>query len=193
MAPLASTTELRQWKQLDEAEFDTDSATLAVAGASGMIRSHCGWDISQTTVTDAILDGPGGRSLWLPTLKLTAVGSVVVNGDVLTVDTQYDWTSYGKLIHRGCWPCKPRSITVTYTHGWATVPDVVKTACLIVAGILYDNPEMLGSMSEAWGPFNQSRSYPSTAPAAFGKTGLSGGLPAAVMEMLGPFKLEYVG
>lgn len=182
MSPLASTTELRQWKQLDVGEFDTDAANLAVAGASGMIRSHCGWDISQTTVTDEVLDGPGKRNLWLPTLRLTAVASVAVNGDVLTVGTQYDWTRYGKLIHRGCWPCTARSITITYTHGWATLPDEVKTAALILAGVFYDNPDMAASMSEAWGPFNQSRSYSG-----------GGDLPPMIAAMLGRYKLQDPG
>jgi hypothetical protein len=180
MAPLASTDDLRKWKQLDVGEFDTDAATLAVAGASGMIRSHCGWDISQATVTDAVLDGPGSRNLWLPTLKLTAVASVAVNGDPLTVGTQYDWTGYGKLIHRGCWPSTPRSITITYTHGWNPVPDEVKTATLILAGLLYSNPDMAASFSEAWGPFNESRSYGSD-------------LPPMIASMLGRYVLQDPG
>lgn len=183
MTPLVSTTELGQWKQLDVDELDTDAAALAVAGASGMVRAWCGWPISQETVTDAVLDGPGSRSLWLPTLRLTAVSSVAVNGDELTVGTQYDWTGYGKLIHRGCWPRTPRSITITYTHGYDPVPDEVKTAALIMAGVLYDNPDMLASYSEAWGPFNESRSY----------GGSGAGLPVPVAQMLGRYQLEHLG
>ncbi|RBO82072.1 hypothetical protein [Nocardia puris] len=182
MAPLVSATELGQWKQLDA--LDTDAANLAVAGASGMVRAWCGgWSISQETVTGAVLDGPGSRSLWLPTLRLTAVSSVAVNGETLTVGTQYDWTGYGKLIHRGCWPNTPRSITITYTHGWNPVPDEVKTATLIMAGMLYDNPDLLASYSEAWGPFNESRNY----------GGSGAGLPVPVAEMLGRYQLEHVG
>lgn len=186
----ASPTELKSWLQV--ASINNASATLVLAVASGAITSHCGWAIVEEEVT-AEIDGTGQRSLWLPTLKLTAITSVKVDGVTLVAETDYDWTVYGRLLRSGCWPNTPRSVEVEYTHGYETVPDVVKGACLILASSLYRNPENLSSRSETMGPFSESVGYPSTAPAAFGKTGLSGGLPAAVMEMLGPFKLEHVG
>lgn len=191
MAAFASSTDLQNWLQLSA--INSAAATLALDVTSGAIRSFCGWSISQETVTADPLDGSGERSLWLPTLRLTAVGAVVENGTTLTVVTDYDWTKYGRLIRAGRWPRTPRSVVVTYTHGYASVPDVIKGACLIVAAVLYNNPQFLSSRSETMGPFAETASYPTTSPAAFGNTGLSGGLPTAVMEMLGPFKLEHVG
>lgn len=189
MAAFATPTELQNWLQLGSA-INSAAATLALDIASGSIRSFCGWSVSQETVTAEALDGTGERSLWLPTLRLTAVASVVENGSTLTVVTDFDWTKYGRLIRSGCWPRTARSVVVTYTHGYATVPDVVKGACLIVASVMYNNPEFLGSHSETWGPFSESASNPSSVSSGLG---LSGGLPGAVMEMLGPFKLEHVG
>lgn len=186
----ASTTELASWMQ--DSSIETATATLALAVASSAIRTHCGWSIEEEDV-DAVLDGTGERSLWVPTLKLTAVGSVVVDGDTLVAGTDYDWTSYGKLIRAGRWPNTPRSVTISYTHGYETLPEVVKGACLIAAAIMYRNPEFHSSRSETMGPFAESVGYPTTSPSSFGKTGLSGGLPAAVAEMLHPFKLEHVG
>ncbi len=182
MAAFASSTDLQNWLQLSS--INSAAATLALDIASSAIRSFCGWSISQETGVTGVLDGSGNRWLWLPTLKLTAVTSVKVNGDPLTVVTDFDWTSYGKLIHRGCWPRTARSVEVVYTHGYATVPDVVKGACLVAATLLYKNPEFVSSRSETMGPFAESSSYSSSLP---------GGLPVAVAEMLGPFKLEHVG
>jgi hypothetical protein len=182
MAPFASTTELQNW--LQETSIDAAAATLAVNIASSAIRTHCGWSISQEADVTAVLDGSGTRWMWLPTLKLTAVTSVEVNGDPLVAVTDFDWTSYGKLIHRGRWPTTARSVEVVYTHGYATVPDVVKGVCLMLAARLYGNPEALKSRSEAWGPFNESVSYADVA---------GPGLSMQEMELLGSFKLEHVG
>lgn len=192
MAPLATSADLAVWLR-DPTLEDSEPADLVLAVASSAIRSFCGWGISATTVTSEVLDGTGERSLWLPTLRLTAVASVIESGTTLTVVRDYDWTRYGRLIRAGCWPRTARAVTITYTHGYVEVPEVVKGACLIVAAVMYKNPEFQSSRSETMGPFAESISYPTTSPASFGKTGLSGGLPAAVMEMLGPFKLEHVG
>lgn len=182
MADFATSTDLRNW--LQEASIDTTAGTLMLAVASSAIRTWCGWSISQEEDVIAVLDGTGNRSLWLPTLRLTEVASVEVNGEPLTVITNFDWTAYGKLIHRGCWPRTPRSVEVVYTHGYATVPDVVKGVCLMMASRLYNNPEALKSRSEAWGPFNESATYADTSGPA---------LSLQEMELLGPFKLEHVG
>lgn len=182
----ATSAELASWLQI--ASINAAGATLALAVASGAITSHCGWAIAEEDVSE-VIDGSGERSIWLPTLKLTAVASVKVGGVTLVAGTDYDWTSYGKLIRSGCWPNTPRSVEVNYTHGYEDVPDVVKGACLIVASTMYRNPEFLSSRSETMGPFAESVGY----SGASGKTGLSGGLPAAVAEMLHPFKLEHVG
>ncbi|WP_330253137.1 hypothetical protein OG874_00530 [Nocardia sp. NBC_00565] len=182
MAAFASTTELQNWLQLSS--IDTNAATLAVNVASSAIRSFCGWEITELTVAAEVMDGTGGRSLWLPTLRLTAVASVVENGNTLTVVTDYDWTKYGRLIRAGCWPRTARSVTITYTHGYATVPDVVKGMCLMLASRLYNNPEALKSQSETWGPFAESASF---------ADGSGPGLSVQEMEILGPFKLEHVG
>jgi hypothetical protein len=181
MADFASSTELQNWLDLDA--INSAKATLALAVASSDIREHCGWSISAETITET-LDGPGSRSLWLPTLKLTAVAEVKVNDDVLTPVTQYDWTSYGKLIHRGCWPRTPRSVEVTYTHGYTVVPDAVKGVCLMLASRLYNNPEALKSLSETWGPFAENRSYADHS---------GPGLSEQEMTSLGRYKLQDLG
>lgn len=179
MADFATSMELQNWLELDA--INSAKANLALEVASSEIRSHCGWSISEETAT-LVLDGSGARTLWLPTLRLTAVTSVKVNGDPLTVDTQYDWTSYGKLIHRGCWPRKPRSVEVSFTHGYDEVPAVVKGVCLALAGRAYDNARGARAKTDTAGPFTESVSYMVT-----------GGLSDLELKKLGPFTIEHVG
>lgn len=153
MAAFATPTELAGFLQQD---LDTYSATLALDIASKAIRDHCGWEITQQTNTVVTLDGVEGSVLWLPSQLVTAVASVVENGVTLTAVSQFDWTSYGKLIRVGrCWYCKPRSVVVTFTHGYAAVPDSIKGVCLAAAGRRYQNPQSvrsytIGGVSESF-------------------------------------------
>lgn len=186
MASFATPAELASWLQV--ATVDTASAQLALDVASGVIRSFCGWPISEETVTDKTLDGPGGRSIWLPTLRLTAVGAVVENGNSLAVTTDFDWTSYGRLIRNGCWPATARSVVVTYTHGYATVPADVKGACLALAGRLFTNPGAGGALrafTNTVGGVTESKTFAGT-------SGDASMLTATELTQLGPYRLEWV-
>lgn len=180
MAALATPTELAGFLQQD---LDTYSATQALDVASQAIRDHCGWTISEETVTDKVLDSYGEHSIWLPTLLLTAVGSVVEKGTTLTVVTDYDWTSYGRLIRSGRWPNEARSVTVTYTHGYAIVPDSVKGICLAAAARRYQNPSQIRSLTV--GAVSESYVIPSTGQLGF--------FYDSELTDLNKYKLEHVG
>lgn len=180
MAALADPTELAGYLQRD---LDTYSATQALNIASRAIRDFCGWEISEETVTAKVLDTYGERSIWLPTLLLTAVSSVVEKGVTLTVATDFDWTAYGRLIRSGRWPNEARSVTVTYTHGYTTVPDSVKGVCLAVAGRRYQNPSAL--RSQTVGAVSESYVIPASGQLGF--------FYDTEMEDLASYKLEHVG
>lgn len=182
MAAFATPAELASHLQV--ASVDTASATQALNTASARIRRWCGWSISQETNVAWVLDGTGRRSLWLKTLLLTAVASVVEDSVTLVYDTDYTWESHGKLTRNGCWPRTPRSITATVTHGYAAAElDDVKGVCLALAGRLYQNPVAAKGSTKTAGPFTETLSYDNP----------SIGLTELEMEDLGPFKLEYLG
>ena len=181
MAAFATPAELASHLQQD---VDTASATLALNIASGKIRDHCGWSITQESNVSFTLDGSDDAgALWLPSLLVTAVASVVEDGRTLAVGTEFDWTSYGKLIRVGrCWTRKPRSVITTITHGYATSPDTVKGVCLDLAGRRLDNPTTLrsytvGSVSETY---------------AGSSTDLGPGLTDSEKEDLGGYTLALV-
>ena len=162
MAALATPTELAGFLQKD---LDTYSATQALDIASQGIRTACGWNISQETVTAQEFEGTGNQSIWIKTLNLTAVAAVVADGVALT-SSDYRFYRYGWLRRvYAYWPCFPKIVTVTYTHGYATVPDDVKGACLVLAGAKYETPGgRLRSYTDTVGAVTESRTYAAGAP-----------------------------
>ena len=182
MAAFATAAELASWLQRD---LDTATATLALNVASGQIRKHAGWSITQEVLTDQVVDGTGRRSILLPTLRLTAVASVSEGGTLLVYDVDYTWTREGRLVRNGRWRHEARIVTASYTHGFAAgAPELddVKGVCLDVAGSVYDNPTALrsytvGAVSETY---------------AGGGVDLGAGLTDAHRKALAPYRLPVL-
>jgi hypothetical protein len=139
MVPLITVDDLSGYLQRP---IDRYSATIAVQGASGLVRNYCGWNISQATETLTV-DARGGISLNLPTLKLNDVTEVRVGGDILDPAT-YSWGTNGVLVSSGDrWPAGQRNIEADVDHGYSLVPDAICIVVSAVAGRLYGNPEGL--------------------------------------------------
>jgi hypothetical protein len=88
------------------------------------VESYCGWHVAPSCEDTLTLDGDGSTVLLLPTLHVTDVASVVEDG--VTLDpASYTWSERGVLrkYGRGRWICKDRAIEVTFTHGYAAMPD----------------------------------------------------------------------
>lgn len=129
--------------------LDTLRAIDVLTGASGDIRAACRWSISQeANVVESISDWPGYR-IYLRTLRLTAVaitvsGSPLVEGTDFTFD-QAGWVNFNS---GNLWWLRPRvfgwtPVTITYTHGYLTIPDDVVNMCLELAAQRLDNPQGL--------------------------------------------------
>lgn len=116
--------------------LDTGTALLALASASGAIRSVCGWSISQETVTETFTLG---QTVFLPTLNLTAVS-------VPSAVDGVSWSRNGTVRLLNKYPF-PAAAAVTYTHGFDPVPDEVKAVCLEQAARIYINPEQMMSVT----------------------------------------------
>lgn len=155
MADFATAEELASYVQSD---LDRSTAELNLAIVSASIRTACGWSISEEVSATFVLNGTGRPTLFMPTLRLTAVTSVTELG--VTVDpTLYEWTDSGILrrLLYGIWTSAARGVTVIATHGYATVPAEIKGACLEHAARLMSSPEggtrgyTVGNMSETFG------------------------------------------
>jgi hypothetical protein len=148
MASFAAPADLADY--LQDQNLDTTAAQQALDIATGVIRSIAGWSISQETGVELTLDGRGGRRLYLPTLLLTAVTSIVEDGETLTFGDDYRWSRSGTVRRVGIgqvWPYEEQSIVITFTHGYNPVPDEIIGLCLALAGRQYENPEGLRSWS----------------------------------------------
>lgn len=120
-----------------------DQAALAVAGASGIIRSRCRWNISREVGVTFKVDGSGTYVLNLPTLRLTDVLSVTVDGGPVDVD-DLRWSTRGQLYRDTVWP-RWSMIEAVVDSGYPDNPDVVKIVALSLAARYIGNPQALKS------------------------------------------------
>jgi hypothetical protein len=115
------------------------SATAAIAAASAAIQNYTRQTISQVAADVLTLTVEAHRStILLPEQPVTAVASVVEDGTSLTVGTDYRWTSAGLLVRQSrAWNSGWQEVVITYTHGYATIPDDLKGVCIRAAAREY--------------------------------------------------------
>jgi len=116
------------------------SADLVLAMATEEVRSITGQTISYVAGDILTLDPPLGARLFLPQLPVTAVASVVVAGTTLTLGSPsitggYYWYRDTGIITYGSWGYTPQSVVVTYSHGYATIPGVIRDVTLELAAM----------------------------------------------------------
>lgn len=126
-------------------------ALQALENASSIVQTYTGQDFTEATTSETFIYGVD-RVLRLSQRPVTAVTSVTVDGIPWSADL-WDFTSDGwiyepgGIIGRWFGSWRGASVTVTYTHGYTTVPaDVVGTVLGLSARIL-DNPTALGRES----------------------------------------------
>ncbi|THV27937.1 hypothetical protein [Glycomyces paridis] len=126
---MASLAGVDDWSKYTSAPVPGNAEHLLNA-ASGVIRTYVEWSISREIIVDARIDAPGGTLLMLPTLLLVDVAAIAV--DAVAV-TDFDWSEAGMVERAVGWPRGFRRLTVSYTHGYETVPDEVKSYTVAVA------------------------------------------------------------
>lgn len=133
-------------------------ALFVLAAAATAARKYCDAHISIVTDDVAIVDGSGSDVLLLPEHPVIDVTTVIEDYDLDSARTltppgngnesEYDWSDSGLLIHRtgtmlliqnqfsakyGTWPNRRRSVQVTYSHGFATIPYDIQLVCVASA------------------------------------------------------------
>src|SRR5690606_34189170 len=87
-------------------------------------RRFCGWHVTPEREDVLTLDGPGGRLLRLPTLKLTTLTSIVDDDQVyLEEDLRVSGTGMVTKRDGTLWSDKLGAIQVTMSHGFDAAPD----------------------------------------------------------------------
>lgn len=132
---------------------DTDLAA-ALAWASSQVESYCGRRFGLVVDDQVVLTPFRDRSVLLPdppVVDVSAVqGWVVRDGAMSWVDLHnYAWTTDGLMYdtaglpgvdYEASWPVLPNSLRVTYTHGFADIPQPVKDAVLACVGGYFTDP-----------------------------------------------------
>lgn len=110
----------------------TNRETDYLAAAEAQVRAYCRWHIAPVTAENLVLDGTGSRSLFVRTLRLVSVTAVEVDGLVVDPAT-LEWSEAGFIRAPGIWVDKLRSVKLTVTHGFESVPDVAEIVRAIAA------------------------------------------------------------
>lgn len=131
MVDLADDLPPTEWDRLDQAE--------------SAVRSYCGWHIAPSRDDVVTYVCEGSRHVILPSLYVTAVSSVTVDG--LALDpTDYTLTESGVLTRGG--PAAPirwcawwGTVVVSFTHGYDTVPAEVTGVVQSLAQRAVNSPD----------------------------------------------------
>lgn len=86
-----------------------------------------------------VLDGNGRDAILLPAAPVTAITTVLLDGEELVEGTDYEWSADGYLRRPGCllWPARLRCLSVTYDHGHDPIPEDIQEAVIDQARSLY--------------------------------------------------------
>lgn len=97
-----------------------DEAQAAIDAVLAAARRYCGWHVSPVATDDeVVVDGPGGRSLSLPTLNLIQVSAIDEDGT--EVDLSYVRASRLGIVRKrfgSHWVSEYGAVTVKMTHGY---------------------------------------------------------------------------
>lgn len=145
----ATVDELRTYAQAPDMEDAT--ATQALELATALVQAEAGRRLLRSVTTD-VLTAPRSAYLELPEKPVHAVtGLSGVTGGVTTVlDPSLFWRSGTLLFDLTGWH-RYDSVTVTYDHGYDSIPEDVKAVVLGAASRFALNPQ--GIRSETIGQY----------------------------------------
>jgi hypothetical protein len=104
---------------------DDAETTRQVTAALAAAKNYCGWHVTPVLTGQSVtLDGTGSNLLVLPTLNMTALTQVNEDGITLNL-ADLNWSPRGLIVKKSgyWWSSMFGSITVTFSHGYATAAD----------------------------------------------------------------------
>lgn len=131
--------------------LDSDQAEQEIELASGVVARYANLvDLEQTADDEIVLAGAYGPKLPLPGGPVVEVSEVLVDGSAVSnwwvvKDTLWRGSNPATTqvdAHRaqGTWVGPDVEITVTYTHGYDTVPADIQAVVLAMAARSWTNP-----------------------------------------------------
>lgn len=122
--------------------ISNDAAALrAIEGATAAIQNYCHQQLVAVANDVVTLRTRGQSLLILPEQPVTALASIVENGVALVNDVDYNWGADG-IVERwnSAWrwgATSPGSVVVTYSHGYATIPQIIREVASRSASRVY--------------------------------------------------------
>ena len=117
------------------------AAARAASEATAAIRNYTNQYLELVEDDEIILDGNGGTRLFLPELPIVEVSLVVEDDETLTVSDDYKVGRHG-ILHRvggARWASGIQNVEVTYSHGYATLPDDIVAIATRAASRAYQS------------------------------------------------------
>lgn len=130
--------------------------------ATAAIEKHCQRRFASTSYTDR-LDGTDRKLLYLCNKPIISVSSVTIDGTAITAASDYDDDSQywiepkfngvkciGAIYRADKWDAGSQNVVVSYTAGYASIPDDIRRACNMLIKEwynIYQNEEGLKSES----------------------------------------------
>lgn len=138
---------------------DIAHAQASLDNAKAAVQAEARQTIEAVANDSQVLRGNWTNKLWLPQIPVTGIsfmsithGSVFVSDVNLVVNSDFLWDRMG-LVSRvsyitgrllfpasGHWGGERASINVTYSHGWADIPEYIRQIVLGAASRVYTNP-----------------------------------------------------
>ena len=131
MTNFATRADVEAFLQVSIAEAEQIvSVERALTEATAAIRNYCHQYLEAVADDEITLDSGGGARLFLPELPVVEVSAVVEDGESLDVDDDYKMGQWG-ILHRvgRKWAAGIQIVTITYSHGYATLPDDLIAVC----------------------------------------------------------------
>jgi hypothetical protein len=163
MADFATVEDVESFLQVEIDETLQIIATArALTEASASIRNYTRQYLEQIDDDVITLDSPGGYRLFLPEIPVIDVTKVVEDGVTLTQGDDYKLGQHG-ILHRidQRWSDGIQNITITYSHGFAVIPDDIVAICTRAASRAYqagvraaDSDGLMGVASKSLGDFS---------------------------------------
>ncbi len=134
VAPYVTVSEMKNW--LGETTSDNDEKLRSAALiASSLVESFCERDLASATKTETLY-GNGSGWLFPRRTPITAVSSCVVDGAAVAVTLEPERI---KRADNGIFEYQ-KAVTVTYTAGYAKLPEDVVHAVKLTAQAIYNSP-----------------------------------------------------
>lgn len=128
--------------------------------ASAVVTAYTGRTFSRLVDDTLTVSGTWAQTIELPEPPVEAVGSVTLDGEALVVAVDYEWVAGSRTLWRAAGWGGPRvPVVVTYTHGYATAPDDVRTVTVALASRYWANPEVVSGRTLDQQSWQYGRSY----------------------------------